>query len=61
MPELLSFLERIGIPAGIALLVQLRIEPRLDALTKAIMELPSRMHWCACGNTPNPDATEPRS
>jgi hypothetical protein len=59
--ELLNFLERVGIPAGIAILVLLRIEPRLDALTKAVLELPNHLHICACDTTSTQDGKEPRT
>ena len=61
MNELLAFLERVGIPTGIALLVLLRIEPRLEALTKAVLELPNHMHVCACGTTSTHDEKETRT
>lgn len=52
MLEILSFLERVGIPAGFAYVLLFRIEPRLEALTKAVLELPTHMHTCAYSTAP---------
>ena len=43
-----------GFPGGIALLIILRIEKRLDALTAAVLSLPERLSQC-----PSPPKSEP--
>jgi hypothetical protein len=49
---LISLFKDLGIPTAITLIVLLRIEPKLDALTKAIYDLPARIHIKACDPPP---------
>jgi len=59
MTELLHFIERAGVPALIALVVLLRIEKRLDALTKAVLQLPSRIQSCPYATRSEPQESTP--
>lgn len=42
--EVLLFIERVGVPAAIALLMLWRLESRLELLTKAVIDLPGRLN-----------------
>jgi hypothetical protein len=39
--QFLTFLERVGVPAGIAYVLLFRIEPALKELTKAVLTIPA--------------------
>ena len=61
MDLILSFLERVGVPAGFAYVLLFRIEPALKDLTAAVLTLPQKMHTCACDTTSTHDEKEPRT
>ena len=61
MDLILSFLERVGVPAGFAYVLLFRIEPALKDLTAAVLTLPQKMHTCACGTTSTHDEKKTRS
>ena len=61
MTELLSLLKDFGFPSAIALIILLRIEPRLDKLRDAIVELPQRLHELTHINRGNPGPTSTTS
>jgi hypothetical protein len=60
MNELLSLLKDVGVPTGIALIVLLRIEPKLDALTKAVLELPAHIRSAGCAPPSTSDTRDPQ-
>lgn len=43
---LVDLVKTAGVPGAIALLIILRIEKRLDALTAAVLSLPERLSQC---------------
>jgi len=45
-----------GVPGAIAIIIILRIERRLDTLTKAVLELPERIHQCQSPQRSEPPA-----
>lgn len=46
LTALLDLIKTAGVPGAIAILVILRIEKRLDALTAAVLSLPERLSQC---------------
>lgn len=45
-----------GVPGAIALVMILRIEKRIDALTAAVLSLPLRIHQCQSQQKSEPPA-----
>lgn len=46
LTAILDLIKTAGVPGAIALVIILRIEKRLDALTAAVLSLPSRLSLC---------------
>lgn len=46
LTAILDLIKTAGIPGAIAVLIIMRIERRLDTLTQAVLDLPSRISAC---------------
>lgn len=49
LTAILDLVKTAGVPGAIALVIILRIEKRLDALTAAVLALPLRIQQCQSG------------
>lgn len=56
LTAILDLVKTAGVPGAIALVIILRIEKRLDALTAAVLSLPQRLSQC-----PSPPKSEPQA
>ena len=64
LAALVDLVKTAGVPGAIAVLCILRLDKRLDALTKAVLDLPARMSQCLsvprCSPAASRTETSPR-
>jgi hypothetical protein len=59
LAAIIELVKTAGVPGAIALVIILRIEPRLDALTAAVLSVPERLNQCQSPPKSEPPASTP--
>lgn len=58
MTEIIAFVQAVGVPAAIALILILHTGPRIDKLIIAVMSLGRKIAICPFQPNPNPGSEE---
>ena len=58
LSAILELIKTAGVPGAIALVILLRIEKRLDALTAAVLSLPERISQCPSAPKSSPEESK---